>query len=208
MHPETTKPVIVRSNSEASPSKTRSTLLDNRRSSVPGWSPAVLILVLLAACGKPHRQNVGNSIPDHDVSTAGHDAAAVVSNESTGLSSDCGGSSFTSSNAPAQPPAGERCPNVLSPSKPCCVGGKSCGTYVLVDDFPERCMLPGDLDAALDETCPEHVCVDPRARCTFPGCRMSSGACGIWVNRYSYRVGDYGVTYTVNLGCQVSPRKQ
>lgn len=171
--------------------------------------PLIVVLVLQGACGRLHRQDVRDSTSAVDETTnTARDAALPASNDSAGL----GTSTVTNSSTPTtssaiQPPAAELCPDTACPSRQCCVDGKVCGTYLLVDDFPERCMLAGELDATLDDTCPPHECVDPRARCTFSGCRTRSGECGIWVDTYSYRAGDEGFTYTVNLGCIVLPKE-
>lgn len=172
------------------------------------WFPRVMALTLgvqPGACGKLHREDVRNSSPAVDETTnAERDAALPASNSSAELRlSTANTSSPPATPSVVQPPLAELCPDVACPSRQCCVDGKACGTRLLVDDFRQRCLLEGDMDATLDETCPSHVCIDPRARCTFRGCRTTSGQCGIWINTYSYRAGDEGFTFSVNLGCIV-----
>jgi len=176
----------------------------------PHCSPFVVVLALLIACGKLHRQDVGNFTPsDEETTHAGHDASPRAPNDTAGSGNSPAGNSNTTTTSPSvQPPAAESCPDTPCPSGQCCVDGTQCGNRMHVQDFHAPCLLRGDADGTLDDSCPAHACIDPRARCTFSGCRTTTGECGVWVDRYSYRTGDQGTTYTVNLGCIVLPKEQ
>lgn len=176
---------------------------------LPHCSQFVVVLALLISCGKLQRQDVGNFTPsDEETTHAGHDASPPAPNDTAGSgNSPAGNSNTTTTSASVQPPAAESCPDTACPSGQCCVDGTQCGTYVFVSDFPDSCILKGDLDATFDDACPPHVCADPRVRCTFSGCRTTSGKCGIWVDRYTYLAGEEGFVATVNLGCIVLPKE-
>lgn len=175
----------------------------------PRCPQLVFIFVLQVSCGRLHRQDVGNSVPAGDESTnAAYDASPRAPNDTAWSgNSPVSNSNTTTTSLSVQPPAAERCPDTPCPSDQCCVDGKQCGTYVFVGDFPDSCILRGDPDATLDDACPPHVCVDPRVRCTFSGCRTTSGKCGIWMDRYTYLAGEEGFVATVNLGCIVFPNE-
>jgi hypothetical protein len=88
-----------------------------------------------------------------------------------------------------------------------CEKGKGCchnpqaTTKGVPEDFIALCLPPGEPNAPLDSACADYECATSSFKCKFLGCRLSTGQCGVVVNRFTVVGGEESISISPNLGC-------